>query len=65
MFFLIPSICGHPDAAVVPRGSQGGEPVAPPWASLNHSETWHLRCLESDAWNLSQADASLKLWGYF
>lgn len=30
MLFLIPSICGHPDAAVAPRGSRGGEPEAPP-----------------------------------
>lgn len=39
IFFLIPSICGHPDAAVAPRGSQGGDPEAPPWASSNHQET--------------------------
>lgn len=38
MFFLT-SICGHPDAAVAPRGSQGGKPEAPPWASPNHHAT--------------------------
>lgn len=45
MLLLIPSICGHPDAAVAPRGSQGGEHDTPPWGSYDHGETWHLRCI--------------------
>lgn len=63
-FFLIPSICGHPDAAVAPRGSQGRDPEAPPWASPNHQETVKRGIL--DAFMEPQlGDSSPKLQGRF